>query len=41
MVNPDDEPNKISAQAIIDHALELIKDAYAPHNKSSACWPKR
>lgn len=33
MVNPDDEPNKITAQGIIDHALELIKDAYAPHDK--------
>lgn len=33
MENPEGEPNKITAQGIIDHALELIKDVYAPHDK--------
>lgn len=33
MVNSDDKPVNITAQAIINHARELIKDAYAPHDK--------
>lgn len=33
MVNLEDEPNQITAEGIINHALDLIKDAYAPHDK--------
>ena len=33
MDNPESNTRKITAQGIIDHALELIKDAYAPHDK--------
>ena len=33
MDNPDNEPQKITAQGIIEYALDLIKDLNAPHAK--------